>query len=141
MSKIVNYILIIAIGSMFVLNSDICNYFHDPSFVDPVTGESPWWNLRFKLYSCLFTMLGLTIFLNTKGKIKITMVPVLAIFLGDFKDRVFFEYTDRDWSDWFLLGISILTILIIWQHDKSRRRRLENNPKLDNPDFSRNDGS
>ena len=116
-------ILIVLCGLLFTFNYDICSYYYD---VDIQTAE--WWNLRFKLYSLQWNLLGLAVFLNVDRITKMIIIPVLAIFMGDFKDRVLFDYTERHWSDWILVILSIILIGIIWRNGKSGGRDVESNP-------------
>ena len=108
-------LIILLCGLLFIFNSDVCDHFYDSA-----TQTAEWWNLRFKFYSGMWVLMLLAVLLNVGRISKIVTVPVLALFVGDFKDRVFFEYTDRHWSDWALVAIAIIVSLIIYKHDRAR---------------------
>lgn len=107
--------LIILSTLLFIFNSDICDMYYDSS-----TETAEWWALRFKLKSVLFTMLGLLVFLIGDRKIKILSIPMLAMFIGNMKDRIIFNDPTRGWADVLLVVLSISIMIKIWHNDKSR---------------------
>lgn len=115
-------LIILLCGLLFIFNSDVCDHFYDSA-----TQTAEWWALRFKMYSGIWVLMLIAVFLNVGRTTKIVTVPVLALFLGDFKDRVFFEFTDRHWSDWVLVALAIVVSLIIYRNDRTGRN-LEDYP-------------
>ncbi len=117
MKRACNITLLGLIFILFILNSDICDHFYDSA-----TETAEWWNLRFKFYSLMFTLLGLAVFTNAQREIKIFTIPLLAIFIGDLKDRVLFDDPQRHWSDILLVVISLLLMILLWQRNGKSRK-------------------
>lgn len=107
--KWIKILLIITIGLLFIFNSDICNIYYDS---DIQTKE--WWNLRHKFYSLIFVLLGIFGFANADRGLRVIMIPLIAILLGDLKDRVIFDFAERHWSDIFLILLSVYLMVSIW---------------------------
>lgn len=111
-----NVILIATIGILFCFNYDICNWFYDSAIE-----TKEWWDLRFKIYSVIATLLGLTVFCNADRFLKTISIPILAMFIGDLKDRILFDEPQRHWSDILLVVISIIFMILIWQKNNEPR--------------------
>lgn len=123
--RAVSIILITLIVLLFCFDYLIIDMYYDSNYVDPVTGKSPWWNLRFKYDSTTRVLLALVILLNAEKIIKIISIPLLAFMLGDWKDRVIFNSPDFHWSDWILITASIFWMIKLLRNAKPRRRDLE----------------
>ena len=116
MKNNVSTTLLIWVGALFMFNYEICSYYYDVG-----THINEWWALRLKIYSFIFTVLGLVLFINVEKRLRIITIPVLAIFLGDFKDRIIFNDATRHWSDILLVLISIIIMILLWRrNDESR---------------------
>lgn len=109
--------ILIIVFLLFFLNYNICSYFYD---VDTQTEE--WWQLRFKIYPFMWTLPTLAVFLNVEKWNRIFVVPVLVVMVQDIVDRIFFDYTNRDWMDWATGAITVLIMAYIYFKDVKLRR-------------------
>lgn len=115
--RILNIILVAVLGLLFCLNSKICNAYYDSSLQ---SGE--WWNLRFKFYSLMFSLSAATVFINVERKVRIVLLPVIALMLGDLKDRVVFDSPVWHWSDWILIIVSVSAMLYLLYNEYNPRK-------------------
>ena len=107
MKNIPKLILIILATVLFEYNYELTNYYK------PQEPSLEWWDFRFKLYSVLFMLLTLIIFISSKGLTKIVSLPLLGFTIDDVIDRTIFNSPDWHWTDYILILTTIFVMVML----------------------------
>ncbi len=121
MKRIWPIILIVCGTILFEYNYEITYYF----VPDISTGDlyNDWWELRKKIYSGIFMILSLTIFIVTKKLIRIASVPLTGFTIDDFIDRVYFNSPEWHNTDYIIVITTFFVmVMLIYNYARSETR-------------------